>query len=290
MAFMINLGYGNWSSFALMGKWWPLLLIILGLGMFWQGRIPRLLAYILVTLAVAGVVGYMAVNDPTLPLDFISQGNLESGPSTQEIYVSKASHPNLKQGELKLNYGGGRLNLSAGSDAWLQGRINSKLAAKTIEVDNDKLRVILKAKEDDFWPSRKNGSNDRLWSVKLAPELNWRIDANIGAVAANLDLSNINLQEFKCNLGAGALDLNLGNNGPLTRLDIRGGASSINMRLPAAVGVKVTKGAALISDNLDEMGWRKNGNSYLSPNYEQAASRIDLELHLGAGSFDLQQY
>jgi len=44
MAFMINLGYGNWASFALFGKWWPLLLIIFGLGMFWQGKITTQLA------------------------------------------------------------------------------------------------------------------------------------------------------------------------------------------------------------------------------------------------------
>jgi len=88
----------------------------------------------------------------------------------------------------------------------------------------------------------------------------------------------------------GSLNLYMGNNGPFTKLNISGGASSIVLRLPKDVGVKVSKGAALSSDNLDELGWSKNGNTYLSPNYDQAASRVDFDLHLGAGAFEIQQY
>ncbi|MGE5450120.1 MAG: LiaF transmembrane domain-containing protein [Methanomassiliicoccales archaeon] len=288
MAFLINMGYGSWASYVLIGQWWPLLLIIVGLAMFWQGRIPQALAYILVVVVVAGVVGYMMTNNQAVTLDMPAGSSQKS----QELTVRKSEHAGLKSGQLTLNFGGGRLDLASGTGQWLEGRITGGLREKLVQVENDRLKIVLRAAEpQDFWPRGENEwAKDREWNLKLAPELNWVINANIGAVAADMDLSNIGLSHLDCNLGAGALNITLGNNGPLSRLDISGGASSIKIRIPQGTGVRVVKGAALTSDNLDELGWSRNGNAYTSPNYEQAANRVDMEFHLGAGAFEIQQY
>lgn len=285
MAFMINLGYGSWASFGLIGKWWPVLLIIFGLAMFWQGRIPRPLAYILVVVIAGGIVGYMMVNDEVWPVNW--QGQLPN--HTENLDISKNQHPNLQKGELTVNFGGGELDISQAAEGqWMAGTLAGKLGVKSVEAIDDTLKVYLKLKEND-WAAQVSDSRPR-WELKLAPNLRWQIDANIGAVDANMDLSNINLEELDCDLGAGALELKLGNNGILTKLDIDGGASSVKIEVPQGTGVKVVKDGALMGDNMDELGWNKDGHTLTSPNYDGAANKVEIDIDMGAGSFEIQPY
>lgn len=72
IAFLINLGYSSWIFLVQIKKLWPIILIIIGLGFFWKGRIPAWLAVILVLVLVGGVV-FLFLNPSRLVFDRILQ-------------------------------------------------------------------------------------------------------------------------------------------------------------------------------------------------------------------------
>ncbi|MGE5380067.1 MAG: LiaF transmembrane domain-containing protein [Methylocystaceae bacterium] len=96
MGFLINMGYGSWASYQLVGRWWPLLLIIIGAAMFWQGRIPYTLAYIIVVALVAAIIGCMMFNDQALPF---FRGSLQFLPEPG-LMATKGECASLKTGQL----------------------------------------------------------------------------------------------------------------------------------------------------------------------------------------------
>ncbi len=53
---MINQGYGSWSMLQQAGQYWPVILILMGMGMILGNRLPKWLAYVLLALCLAGVL------------------------------------------------------------------------------------------------------------------------------------------------------------------------------------------------------------------------------------------
>ena len=61
--FLINLGYGAWINYHEIGKFWPILLIIIGLGFLGEGSIPRWIAYLIIILSVIALGAYMILGN-----------------------------------------------------------------------------------------------------------------------------------------------------------------------------------------------------------------------------------
>lgn len=63
--FLINIGYGSWVNYHEIGKYWPILLIIIGLGFLGEGKIPLWIAYLIIILSVIAVGAYMVLGNQT---------------------------------------------------------------------------------------------------------------------------------------------------------------------------------------------------------------------------------
>lgn len=61
--FLERLGYGWWRFSRQVLDYWPIILIIIGISLFWGGRIPRWLAFVIVIILV-GVVVFLALAVP----------------------------------------------------------------------------------------------------------------------------------------------------------------------------------------------------------------------------------
>ena len=58
-----KLGFCWWALPGHLLNFWPVLLIIIGISLFWEGTIPRLPAFIIIVLLVGGVV-FLALTFP----------------------------------------------------------------------------------------------------------------------------------------------------------------------------------------------------------------------------------
>lgn len=275
--FLINIGYGSWSSFYVIGKFWPILLIIIGLGFFGRGRIPRWIAYLIIILSVGAVGTYMTLGDQTKHNNEI---NIKS-----TINIIRQQYPQVTEGSLSLDYGGGKLLISPGTQSLFQADFSNKQLQQRIEATAQNLKIDLSQSQYSLTPQAENLNR---WQLKLSPELVWKLDIDAGAIDGNIDLSGVPLRELNCNLGAGNMLFILGNNGANSKIKIEAGASNVKLLIAEDTGVRIKFGGALNSNNLDELGWIKSDDYYSSPNYQQAASKIDCDIELSAGNLDVK--
>lgn len=68
--FLERLGYTQWGFSRQILSYWPLILIIIGLSLFWGGRIPRWLAFIIIAVLVGAII-FLALAAPAFPNPFL---------------------------------------------------------------------------------------------------------------------------------------------------------------------------------------------------------------------------
>lgn len=274
--FLINLGYGSWGNIYEISKYWPLLLILIGLAMFWRGSLPRVLAYLVIILSVLAVGLYMI---------------MEQQPDAQEITVktplniSQQQYPEVIQGNLDIDYGGGKLLISPGTQDLLLADFGNRQIKQQIEANGQVLDINLSQNQFNW-----NPATDKLnhWQLKISPDLVWSLDIDAGAIDGNIDLTGIPLRELNCNLGAGNILFTLGSNGVNSKMDIESGASNIKLKIVNDTGIRIKMNGALNSSNLEKLGWANTDGYYISPNYQQAASKIDCEIDLSLGNLEVE--
>ncbi|MGI5921164.1 MAG: LiaI-LiaF-like domain-containing protein [Syntrophomonadaceae bacterium] len=272
--FLINCGYGSWTVLYELSKWWPLILIVIGLSMFGGGKIPYWLACLLIILSV-GAVGFFT----------IQAGNGSYRGSTESaLSLTRQQYPFVNRCHLDIDYLGGSLSVKPGGNDLLKADFGQKPIVNHLTRGRDTLRVNL-SQPDYSWLPRFNASNR--WQLWLSPELAWILDIEAAALNGHIDLSGIPLTQLDLNMGAGDMDLILGYNGTRSNVKIEAGAGDLNLHFPQETGVSITWDGALTSNNLDKLGWYKTGNRYTSPNYQQATAKIDCEIELSAGDLDV---
>lgn len=275
--FLINMGYGSWAAIYEIVRWWPILLIIIGLSMFGKGRIPYWAGYLIVVLSIGAVAYYVVQMDNTADNKTITKSS---------VSITRQQYPDVKQCNLNIDYGAGKLSIAPGTLDLLQGDFNSKTAEKNVTAGMGKLDVYLRQSDDSWIPSHNNFNQ---WKLLISPDIAWILNIDTGAVDGNIDLTGIPLRELDCNVGAGSMNFILGNNGAKSKVKIEAGASNIVLQIPDDTGVRIVLDGALNSNNLDKLGWsRTNDNHYTSPNYSQAAAKVDCNIELSAGNLEVK--
>ncbi len=276
--FLNNLGYTYWSVGRLIFQFWPVLLIIIGISFFWGGRIPGWLAFISIAVLAAAVI-------------MLAVGGAVRSPSPGEratLNVGRSQNPDLASGKLELKFGGGRLFMDSFTEEWLEGEFLGPWGAvPSTQKDGETIAVTVK-QEGGSWRLGNGAVND--WRVHLARDLPWEIKVDTGAVRGEIDLAGLPLEGLDIKVGAGDLELRLGDNGESAPVSIKAGASNVKLMVAEGTGVKIRLRGALTNTNLQELGWFLVDGEYVSPGYEEAPSRLDLEVEMGVGNLQVDYY
>lgn len=279
LLFLNNLGYTYWGIGKLLSQFWPVLLIIIGISFFWGGRIPAWMAFLSIVL-LAGAVIMLAVQTPARIPHLTGEETI--------LRVERSQHHDLAAGTLALQFGGGRLVMDSFAEEWLEGEFRGPWrAAPSIEKEGDTIEVTVKQQEGS-WRLRNGAAHE--WALHLSGDLLWEVKVDIGAVQAEMDLSGIPLSGLDMKVGAGDLNLKLGDNGVNTPVSVKAGASNIEILVVEGTAVKIHLRGALTSTNLDDMGWLLVDGEYYSPGYEEASSRLDLDVDMGAGNLQVDYF
>ena len=271
---MLNLGYGSWQMVTEVWKFWPILLVLLGLSLLWGGRIPYWLALVIV-VALAGVVVFLFLKTP---------GLLANRYDT-EVTIGRQQYPGLSTGSVNIAFGGGRLTLGTETNEWLAGQFGNQGVSSRVKVQNGRLEAVLQnpGKPWGFGPQSENR-----WNIGLSPDITWDLELNAGAVEGQLNLTHIPLKEVDLKLGAGDINLMMGDNGAKTRVEAEAGAAQLTVMVAGDTGVSVKYDGVISQTNLKELGFKVVNGRYVSPNYDEAPSKIDIDLDMAVGEFRLE--
>ncbi|MDR5659607.1 LiaF-related protein [Serpentinicella sp. ANB-PHB4] len=272
-----NVGLISWSFVFNISVLWPLIVIIIGVNIIFKENYKlRTCLWIFFLLVL---VGYSFINEGT-------NYNAFNEDATTEMVIEKEE---IQSANLDIKVGGTNLNVMETSEDLIRVvGINEEFQYYvTSENDNEKsINLQNRKNQKNFFNffNRKSGKLD----IHLDKDIYWNIKSSIGAVSGDLNFKDINLKSLNLDVGAGNLDIHLGNNVDYSEMILNAGASNIKIYVPEELGVKISSTGALNNTNLNRLGWEKDGDTYKSLNYEEMDKKMDIEIKMGVGNLNIE--
>lgn len=268
---LANLGYISFDVLFGVFDLWPLLLIVAGINILFNKK-PVI---ILITWIIFFVV-------------LILYGIFYGGAKTNVDFNTHFTKPiETSYGKFNLDIGAARVNVDS------EGNDLLKVDARGVKLDyndiykNNMETAIFNFANKNYNPVifRTGGS---AYNFKLNEDVIWDLDLNLGAISGTLDLENVTTKSIDLDMGAGNLNIILGNKYDKSDIRIDSGASNINITIPKDAGVKIKLDSSLSKIDMDDLGLIKLGNYYISPNYEKEDVKLEFHISMGVGNVNFR--
>lgn len=279
-----NFGLIGWDIWLTFFSFWPLFLIALGLRiMFHNNLFVQIMAVLLILVVPLGYyLGYGPFNS--------FQGWRIPTAHYQNHHWSLEQEANLSNAKLNLEYGAGKLTVYA-TNKLVDLQAGTSAGRPDIQVNrrNDSADISIQQefKRFPFFLKPHMGGWNEDWSLGLSKDVVWDLEFQTGATKAELNLQDIKFSKLDLDTGAGDVRLVFGDMGTSASIDVDSGAGNITLVIPENVGVKAKINTGIGQKNLSDRAWQQQGDTYISENYNQAVTKIDLDLDHGAGNVNI---
>ncbi|MBN1640430.1 MAG: hypothetical protein JXA09_04270 [Anaerolineae bacterium] len=286
-----NLGYVSWSSWNLLWRLWPLLLIALGVDVLIGRRSAAgaIVNGLLMLVLVGGVVALVlfaqylpVVSEWTAPAEWqvrhvehplgdVTRADVELDLDSVRAYIgSLDDSPNLIEGEIAY-----------------AGELVFEVVTRGDHADVRLDRTYSGPPFGPFGPLGSIAEADRRWDVELSPRalLDLRVDA--GSSGCELDLSGLQIGALELDVGSGSVDLSLPAQSSFSAV-IDGGSGGLTLVVPPSVGARIELDAGTGSFQPGERFDLVSGESdddgvWESENWDTAEQQIVLVIDQGSG-------
>ena len=281
---VVNLHPGADVWWYILSRYWPVFLIIIGLGKMWDawmdrarpnGSVPRdRFGAPIAVLIIALVLGLALWRGKAV------RGNAHD---SQEIALQGAQSVTAN-----IVIPSGKLDLSGGATQLLDADFNyvaeDGKPAVEYSVANGRgdLSIAQDIKHHIQFATRPND-----WVLRFADNVPIAVNVQMGAGESNLRLAGLNVSSLDVNIGAGHLTLDL--TGPRkTNLNvvIHGGVGAASIRLPKDVGVRVHASGGIGA--VDSHGLTRDGDDYVNAVVGKTPATIDVSIEGGVGAINLR--
>jgi hypothetical protein len=267
-----NLGVLPWGAWGVLWRFWPVVLILIGINILWGRRRPWLVLAVsgVVLLGVIGAAAAIYDSRPpetattfSQPLRGVARAEVEIAFGAGELAVTSlpTTSPNLAAGEG-----------SPGVEQDFQQRGGTGV-----------LRLSVPGRRAS-WPLGENGF--RL-EAALNPNIPLELTLKTGASNARIDLTDLKVTRLLVEMGASRLNLRLPAGAGATEAVVKAGAAQVTITIPQGVGARITASTGLTSFNVDTSRFPRVGEVYESPGYATAANRVDLRVESGVASVEV---
>jgi len=274
-----------WRVWGILWRFWPVVLILIGLDILVKGSRSLLVYIISLLVAVAvlgGVVAYTIhqSRQDTSTWQAISTDSLREG------------RQDADRGDVGLRFGAGTLAIGALSDSpsFVEGTIEygqySAKARKDFGLKDGRASFSLEAQSPSL-PGSIPGLNigDR-WDLNFTRRipLDMSVDAGVGKV--EIDLSDMKVAEFNLKTGVGEVMVTVPAAGQ-TRASIDLGIGSITVLVPHGVAAEIDVSRALCTVRVDKR-FVRSGDVYETSDYHTATNTIELEITCAIGTITVR--
>src|SRR5580704_17560562 len=270
----------------IVGRYWPVLLIALGLGHMWDAWMDRSYPQLDGPRHHSGAP--IAVLVILILLGFVVWHGRKSRPvlhASQDVALQGAQSVTAN-----IDIPSGTLDVAGGTSAGplLNANFDYHEADGTPHVDysvsggHGDLSITQENQHHlHIAPSR----ND--WQLRFADNIPMDMNVQIGAGSSNLRLRGLGVKNLEVQAGVGQMNLDL--TGPRKsdlHVDIHGGVGSAVVRLPTDVGVRVHVSGGIGS--VSPHGLTREGDDYVNAALGKSPATIDLTIEGGIGSISLR--
>lgn len=267
-------GVFPWDLWINLWRFWPLLVIALGVYIL-LGRRMGWWATVLVVVAVLVAVGGALV--------------LGSG-KEQPVTTTTETLENLTSVGVHIVFGAGDLNvgsLPAGSPNLVEGRFGEGSGqGANVHLSRSgtagELNISMDRRPWVQWFSKAS------WNLGLSQTPLLSIDVDSGASDAKLDLRDLKVTKLDLAVGAANVDVIMPANAGNVTVEINAGAADITITVPPDVAAKIHKSSGLSSFVVDGGRFPLSGDDYVSPHFDAAKNRVTIDLNVGAASVTIK--
>lgn len=279
-----NMGLISWSFWDAIWRLWPIALIAVGLDLLIGRR--SVLASLLVAIVTIGllVAGFF----------WLGASPAAGGEITDTISESLSG---AESAEVRLDFGVGRATLDAlpaGSDSLVEGSIErpddgGARIEQSYEVDGGVAIYDLRT-EGSFRliPFFGPPDDNWFWDLQLNPDVPMDLTVNTGVGQTTLDLTALTLREVHVDTGVGETTVMLPGEGQL-EASVNGGVGELIIEIPDGVPARIDVDTGLGATDV-RGDFERDGDVYISPGYEDALDRINLEIDAGVGQVTVRPY
>jgi N-terminal domain of toast_rack, DUF2154 len=277
-------------------KYWPLLLILVGAGMFFdraQRRSDPEHAPAIPVGSTIGTVLFLAImayllwhGGAFMRHDWM---NVSASPSAAHQHETQVVDlKGAKAARVVIHMPSGQLFIQGGAEQLLAADFSQGAAwsapAIDYEVENSFGTLTINQQSG----SQFVGHSDNTWRLKLSEKVPVELEIDVGAGQSNLNLAKIDLTRLQLNVGAGQANVDLtGERSKDLQAQIHGGVGEAVVRLPRNIGVVATVHGGLGS--IDVHGLKEEGGEYTNAAYGKSPNTLRLTVEGGIGHIRLEQ-
>jgi hypothetical protein len=126
-------------------------------------------------------------------------------------------------------------------------------------------------------------------AMKLNPNPVWDLKVDVGAANIEMDLSSFKIRKLDIDGGASSINIRMGNLQSECKIKINSGASSINIKIPEEFACEVNTSTVLSSKDLP--GFNKvSSGTYVTPDFSEKTKNIAIEIDAAVSSLSVERY
>lgn len=281
-------GLIHFSLIYLLFRFWPVLLILAGINMIFQGN--KVVMLLSVLILVAG--GIYCMQHHIAGFNYCD-GRYEGyyrhrgeDCSIEDYYDLEA----IESARLKFNLSAGDIEVKASEDNTLAYELPSRDMSRTFNTDNDKATILFANDSafdiSGFGQSRRNVQYD----FELPKSVLWDISIHSGAADVDLDFSELRVERVKIDSGASDCRLKLGDALDYSYINIDTGVSDLKLQVKEHVGLRIRADQVISDNNFDALGLSKKGNYYESADYDTADKQVEIKVDAAVSNVNIEFY
>ncbi len=211
------------------------------------------------------------------------------GRSPQAIEISEPLN-DIEAARVTLAPAVGQVNVGALEDSgnFVEGTIRYRRNERITQdfADGTNARLVVKTQGTYNFVAAGPGLK-YAWDLRFNPDTELDLDTDMGIGDANLDLSELAIDDVKVDFGIGEVTIELPTTGEFD-IDIDGGIGAIVIKVPEGMALRVRTDTGIVGRNIPS-DYSRNDNIYTSPGYSDAENRANLTLGLGIGSVSIRE-
>ncbi len=187
---------------------------------------------------------------------------------------------------VEIDMGAGELNVAGGADELMEADFTYNVSALKPEVEFRGSKLTIRQPEVDIASFADLPDYRYEWELRFNDDVPMDMSIELGTGKMDLEMVGLSLTALEVDMGASRSTLDLtGDWASDFDINIKGGVSSLTVRLPSSTGVHVEISGI---SRINASGLVKEGNAYVNDAYGKSDVTLDIFIKAGLGEVNLE--
>ena len=259
-----------WTLWGTLWRFWPVALVLLGVGILLRGRNIWLVSLVSVVI-LGGCLGIALWQHGPIPASHMRSETVPLG--------------NLESAAVRIEFTAGRLDvgsLSSGADDLAAVDYEVRDGYGTLDMDfleRDGVGELHLGTVHYDFPDDAGVD----WRVNLTRDIPLSISVRSAASDVDLDLRRLQVTDLTLDLDAGNCEVRLPKTAGVTSVEVDVNVANVEIDVPDDVAARIQIDSGLTLIDVDRSRFPREGAYFQSPDYDSAANRIDMVIECDVG-------